>query len=274
MKRLLMICAGVCCLAATAGAAGRVVTLGGAITETVWALGEGARVVAVDDSSAFPDEAASRPHVGYYRMISAEGLLSQTPDLVLASEDAGPPEAMRQLEQTGVRVVRIPGTADATGCLARIRAVGAALDRSAAADQLATRLQRELTDVLSATSAVTPRVLFVMARGAGTLNVAGEGTAAHEMIRLAGGRNATSGYRGYRPLTAESVVAAAPDVILLTSSGLAGMGGPDGLRQVAGLSSTPAAAGGRIVAMDDLLLLGFGPRLPEAVRELKGLLHP
>lgn len=272
MKRWIVL--GMVCTAATAGAEERVVTLGGAVTETVWALGAGDRVVAVDDSSSFPAAAAALPHVGYYRMVSAEGLLSQEPDVVLASDEAGPPEALRQVEQAGVRVVRITGSATVTGCLARIRAVGAALARDAEAAKLAADVEEALAGDGPVTATDTPSVLFVMARGAGTLNIAGEGTAAYEMIRLAGGRNAIGGYRGYRPLTAESVVAAAPDIILTTSSGLAGMGGVDGLLQVAGLASTPAAASRRVVAMDDLLLLGFGPRLPDAVRELRGLLHP
>jgi iron complex transport system substrate-binding protein len=113
-----------------------------------------------------------------------------------------------------------------------------------------------------------PKVLFVFAHGAGTWNVAGVGTAADEMIRLAGGRNAATGYAGYRPLTAEAVVAAQPDVILTGSGGLAGRGGQEGLLKVPGVGSTPAGRDRRVVAMDELYLLGFGPRTAEAVREL------
>lgn len=251
----------------------RVVCLGGSITETAWALGAGEQVVAVDDSSAFPPESAALPHVGYYRMISAEGVLSVNPDLVLASQEAGPPQALEQLERTGVRVERITGAATVSGCVARIRAVGVALNRAESGEELAARVEKELAEIAPPTNAAV-RVLFVLARGAGTLNVAGTSTAADEMIRLAGGHNAVTEYSGYRPLTAEAAVQAAPDVILLTRMGLEGLGGTNALWQVPGLKETPAGQHARVVVMDDLLLLGFGPRLPDAVRKLQALLHP
>lgn len=251
----------------------RLVSLGGAVTETVWALGASPDLVAVDDSSTFPPENAALPHVGYYRMISAEGVLSVNPDVVLASVEAGPPPALAQIEKAGARVVRIPGAATVAGCVERIRAVGAALDRVEEAEKLATEIEAELS-APPVPPATPVRVLFVFARGAGTLNVAGTETAANEIIALAGGVNAVTEYGGYRPLTAEAVVTAAPDVVLLTESGLAGLGGTAALWAVPGLSATPAGAAGRAVAMDDLLLLGFGPRLPEAVRELRALLYP
>jgi iron complex transport system substrate-binding protein len=252
----------------------RIVCLGGAVTETVWALGAGEQVVGIDDSSSFPPEAMSRPRVGYYRMISAEGVISLQPNLVLASEEAGPPEAMSQLEAAGVRVVRVPGSATVSGCVARIRAAGVALQRTDAANELTAAIESSLNATIKTNRAASPRVLFIFARGAGTLNVAGQGTAADEIIRLAGGLNAVTGYTGYRPLTAESVAVANPDVVLITSSGLAGMGGVEAVWALPGLSATDAGRASRLVAMDDLLLLGFGPRLPQAVRKLSEALHP
>lgn len=251
----------------------RLVCLGGAITETVWALGGEASVVAVDASSTFPDAASARPQVGYYRMISAEGVLSFDPDLVLASEDSGPPEALLHLERAGVRVIRVPAEASLEGCVQRIRVVGEAIGREEAAERLAGEITRSMTS-LPEVGEEKPRVLFVFAHGAGTMNVAGEDTAADAMIQLAGGRNAMSGFRGYRPLTAEAVVVADPEVVLVTSGSFRAFGGGENIWQVPGMSATTAHARGRMVAMDDLLLLGFGPRLPDAVAELRGLIHP
>ena len=88
------------------------------------------------------------------------------------------------------------------------------------------------------------------------------------MIRLAGGTNAASGFDGYKPLTAEAAVAAAPQVILVTTSGLESVGGTDGLLDLPGLALTPAGKARRVVAMDDLYLLGFGPRVADAVAAL------
>jgi iron complex transport system substrate-binding protein len=116
-------------------------------------------------------------------------------------------------------------------------------------------------------------VLFVYARAGGVLNASGAGTHADAMIQLAGGINAVTGYEGYKPLTAEAALLAAPDVILLTTRGLAGAGGTDAILSHPGIANTPAAKSRRVVALDDLLLLGFSSRIGEAVRELSRLIH-
>ncbi len=269
-----MVVVGAAGCALSVSAQTRVVCLGGAITETAWALGAGETVVAVDDSSVYPSENRALPRVGYYRMVSAEGLLSVNPDLVLAHEQSGPPEVMEQLAAAGVRVVRIPSSATVTGLLDRVRSVGAALGRREQAEAIAASLETTLAEVAAAVVEPRPRVVFVFARGAGTLQVSGAGTAADEIIRLAGGVNAIEGFSGYRPLTAEALVAANPEVILATTSGLGSIGGPDALWAVPGVAATKAGEARRVVAMDDLYLLGFGPRLPAAIAELREALIP
>ncbi len=252
----------------------RIITAGGSITEMVVALGAGDQIVAVDSSSVFPPELAELPQVGYVRMLSAEGLLSQSPTLLITDGDAGPPTVLEQIKNAGVRVETIPAGHTLEAAITRIQAVGAILGVEDKAAELSTRVKAEVTEVLNSTDTKeTPSVLFVYARAGGTLNVAGQDTAADDIIQLAGGRNAISGYTGYKPLTAEAAVAAAPDIILLTSRGFAEMGGVDGVLTHPGLRQTPAAKDRRIVAMDDLLLLGFGPRLGEAVRELGSHFH-
>lgn len=273
VMKMIMVAVMGCATALSAAESPRIVCLGGAVTETVWALGAGEQVVAVDDSSTYPAEAASLPHVGYYRMISAEGVLSLKPDLVLASEEAGPPEALEQLKQAGVTLERIPGSATVSGCVSRIRAIGTLLNRAEAAEELAGNIESSLAELTAVTNQ-RAKVLFVFARGAGTLNVSGEGTAAHEIIQLAGGQNAVTEYKGYRPMTAESVAQAQPDVVLITASGLQSIGGAEALWQLPGLNATPAGHNQRVIALDDLYLLGFGPRLPAAVRELQESIYP
>ena len=117
-------------------------------------------------------------------------------------------------------------------------------------------------------------MLFLYARGAATLNVSGHGTAADAMISLAGAQNAVTGYEGYKPLTAEAAVAAAPDYILMMSRGVDSVGGKDAVLSQPGLALTPAGQKKRVVAIDDLLLLGFGPRTGAALPELARALHP
>ena len=257
----------------------RVITLGGDLTEIVYALGEDDHLVAVDTSSIHPPEAiASLPKVGYVRRLSAEGVLSLGPTLILASADAGPPEVLAQIRQAGVSLAIVPGEDSVAGAQAKIRFLGEVFGADARAADLVRQIDLDVLEAQLYLDAIrasdAPAVMFVYARGAGTLLVSGTATSANAMIVLAGAENAVVGYEGYKPLTAEAAVSAAPDVLLLLSDGLESVGGVAGLADLPGLALTPAYENGRVVAFDDLYLLGFGPRTGEAIRDLTLALYP
>ena len=278
MRRLTLVCLWVLAAVAPACGAGpgRILPLGGPVTETVYALGAGDLVVGTDTSSVYPEAAARLPQVGYQRTLAAEGILSLKPDLVLATDEAGPANVLEQLRTAGVRVVLVPGEHSVAGAQAKVRAIAAALGRETEGDKLAAAIaaQAEEAQAILVKSPARPKVLFLYARGASTLNVSGRGTSADAMIALAGAQNAVTGYEGYKPLTAESAVAAAPDYILMLDRGLSSVGGKDSVLAQPGLALTPAGRNKRIVALDDLLLLGFGPRTGQAIAELARALHP
>ncbi len=259
-----------------AGVPGRIVSLGGPVTETLFALGLGDRVIAVDVSSTHPAEATTRPKVGYIRAISAEGIASMRPDLVIGTEDAGPPTALEQLRALKTPITLVPATPSVAGARTKIRAIAKAVKRVEGGEELVAALDRDLAAAQARIDASTssPRVLFVYARGQGALSVSGRETSADAMIALAGGVNAVTGYTGYKPLTPEALASAAPDVILLTTAGLQSVGGLEGLLAQPGVALTPAARARRIIALDDELLLGFGPRLGSGVLELARAIHP
>lgn len=248
----------------------RVVSVGGAVTEAVYALGVGERLVAADSTSTWPEPAARLPRVGYMRTLSAEGVLSMRPDLVLASGDAGPQSALKQIQGAGVAVTVLDDGHSFQSLRANLRIIAAALDLGSEGEVLGSRLDDDWAKTLAAVRAyrTQPRVAFILAHAGTGMLVAGEGTAAGTMIRLAGATNALTGFKGYKPLTAEAIIGAQPEVLLITEQGLAAVGGAERLWQAPGLGLTPAAAARNIVAMDALYLLGFGPRLPQAVREL------
>jgi iron complex transport system substrate-binding protein len=256
-----------------ARAAERVVSAGGGVTEIVYALGLEDCLVGVDTSSVYPAEASRLPQVGYARALSAEGILSLDPTLLVCYEEAGPPTTLGQIEKAGVRLLRLPSHPTPKNVELRISAVAEALGAPDRAGPLIGRLRGELADALRHQPPGRPCVLFIYARSGGILNASGTGTHADAMIRLAGGINAVHGYEGYKPLTAEAALLANPDVILVTSRGIEEAGGMDALLGHPGLADTPAARMRRVVAMDDLLLLGFGPRLGLAVGELSRLIH-
>ncbi len=284
--RALAIAAFVACLVATcarssepARSAGRrIITIGGAITETVFALGRGAQVVAVDTSSVFPPEVTKLPQVGYQRTLAAESILALAPDVVIASAEAGPPAALAQLRSAGIHVAMVPVAMTEEATVARIAAVGAALDLQPAATELANQVRRATRAAAEAaierccTGVRTkPVAILIYARGAGTMMVAGQDTAGAAMLELAGAHNPVT-FSGFKPLSPEALVEAAPEVIVIPSRGLATLGGEAGLLAVPGIAATPAGRARRFVAMDDLLLLGFGPRLGEAIDELSSRL--
>lgn len=253
----------------------RIVTLGGTITEIVFALGAGERVVGVDASSSFPETVNQLPKVAYHRRLSAEGVLSLRPTLIIATTEAGPPEAIQQLKSAGVAVLVLLHDPTVENAIAKIERIASALDIQARGTALIQALKKELSQVQSSIpqTAAQAKILFLYARGQGTLMVAGQDTAADTMIDLAGGTNAVQGYNGYKPLTSEAAVAAAPDLILLMDSGLESIGGAQGLWQLPGLALTPAGKQGRVLSMDGLFLLGFGPRLGQAALALNQALY-
>lgn len=251
----------------------RVVSVGGAVTETLFALGAQGQLVGVDTTSLYPVEATRLPQVGYARTLSTEGLLALRPALLLASAEAGPPQVLAQLRQAGVRVEVLDEQHRFEGVLARTQRLGQLCGREREAAQLVARLQQDWAIRPRPPSGPAPRVLFVLAHGGGQLRVAGEGTAADAMLQLAGARNALAGLQGYKPLTAEAALQAAPELILCTDQGLQVQGGVDGLLKAPGLALTPAGRAGRVASMEAMLLLGFGPRLPQAVAELTSKLH-
>ena len=253
----------------------RVISLGGSVTEIVAALGAGDLLVARDSTSTYPENITELPDVGYIRALSPEGVLSLTPDLILAEDGAGPAEAVAVLQAGGIPFVVMPNSPSAQGVSDKISAVAAALGREEAGAMLSAQVTAGFAEAKARADAVTEpqTVLFVLTLQAGPIMAGGEETSAAGIIELAGGVNAATGFSGYKPITDEAVIAAAPDVILMMDrEGDLAISNDDILSNPA-LASTPAAKSGRIIRMDGMLLLGFGPRTPKAALALNTALY-
>ncbi|MCD0499625.1 hemin ABC transporter substrate-binding protein [Achromobacter spanius] len=268
MKKWLAIALGwVVAVGVHAAEPSRVVSLGGSVTEIVYGLGEGDRLVGDDLSSLYPEAATKLPRVGYYRAVPVEGVLSLKPDLVLASEQAGPPDALKRLAGVGVRVVTVSDAPSVDSLKARIRAVAEALGVAPAGERMVDEVTRELARA-EAIPATRARALLLLNR-TGTPQGAGRDTAANEVMHLAGLVNVLDGQQGYKPLSAESIGALAPDLIVVTKASLDAGGGMEKFLAQPGIAGSQAAVKRRVVVMDDLLILGMGPRLPLALTQLK-----
>ncbi|MCC7362971.1 MAG: ABC transporter substrate-binding protein [Dehalococcoidia bacterium] len=258
----------------------RIVPLWGNITEVVYGLGLGSHVVARDVSATFP-EAAALPTVTRGHDISAEGVLSLKPTLVLASADnSGPSSALDQIRSVGIPVVVFEDPASVEDIIPRIRAIAQTLGVPDAGEALVQRTEAELATARDGipANAGSPRVAFLYMRGqAGVYLIGGPGSGADSMIRAAGATDAGTAMGlndPFTPITSEALAKAAPDIILMTSSGLDSVGGVDGLVKIPGIAQTPAGKDRRIVTVEDGLLYSFGPRTPAALETLIELLYP
>lgn len=254
----------------------RIVAIGGTVTEIIYALGEGDRIVAVDTTSLYPEQATEKPNIGYVRQVSAEGVLSQKPDLIIAEAGAGPVDSINILKASGLAYVSIPSPPETTAIPGKIRAVGQAIGRAEKAEELAKTVESGLKAIEAKVASMPgpkKKVLFALSLANGRVMAAGSNSSADAMIRLAGAENAVSSISGYKPLTDEAVIAAAPDVILVMSGGGQHLTAEQAFALPA-LAGTPAGRNKAFITMDGLYLLGLGPRAADAARDLNGLLYP
>lgn len=261
--------------AARAADTSRLVVIGGSLTEIVFALGKGGSVVGVDQTSVWPPEVKAMPQVGYYKKVSAEGVLALSPTMVIAYRDAEPASALRQIEQAGVPVALFDRSPPMQALKDNIAGLGRLLDTRDKAEALGRSLDDQITEVRRAVAGVKtkPRVLFVLNYDPSQTVVAGTDTIAGQLIEMAGGVNAAEGITGFKPLNGEMVSAAAPDIVLTVEERWEAVGGTAGMTRLPGMASTPAARTGRFAAVPGPLMLGLGPRLGEGLRRLAVLFH-
>jgi iron complex transport system substrate-binding protein len=254
----------------------RIVSIGGAVTEILYALGSERRVVAVDATSLYPPEALkTKPNVGYFRQLSPEGVMGVTPSLIIAVDGAGPKEAVSVLEAASVPLVRVADAYDGEGILRKIRLIAHATGLEAQGRCL----EHFVSDDLAAVEAVrakvgTPvRAMFVISFVNGRAMIGGRGTAADGLMRMAGAVNVFDNVEGYKIVSDEAVMQAAPEAVLSVSRPGFDLDAATVFQHPA-FSQTPAARRNSFVSMEALYMLGFGPRAARAARDLSHALYP
>ncbi|MHC6224942.1 heme/hemin ABC transporter substrate-binding protein [Pseudomonas sp. X10] len=271
----LMLLAG-CWLSVVQAEPADTLVVGADLAEIVDRLGATPRLLGRDDSSQYPQAVASLPSVGYLRQLSAESLLGLQPRRVLISDAARPAIVLRQLEAVGVEVIRIPRGKSLADIPGKVEQVAMAMAR----EQDAPALVDEQRDLAAQLAAMPPlqgaRALFIFNRSGMTPLVMGRGTEANSVLEQAGIRNAAT-FNAYKQVAGESMVALAPDLVIISKAGLQALGGEDNLWRLGGLSLTPAGRARRLVQVDDQALLNLGPRTAGALLRLRqdvGALFP
>ena len=257
----------------------RIVSLSGDFSEIVWALGLGPNLVGVDLSSTYPrEELRSIAKVGVEFRVLPEAVLVLEPTVVIGDLDASPPEAIQQVRGAGVPVVVFPRFEGLTAPAEKIRAVAAVLGIPEAGEELAASVEAEIAAALAlaATTTSRPRVAVVYVATEDTILLLAGNTVFDGVIAALGGIDVgpAAGVDGFVPLTAEALVAAAPDVIITAQRGFDGLDGLDGFLTLPGIAQTPAGRDRNVLVYDDLLLLGMGPRTGQLAELLVRDLHP
>ncbi|MDF3931984.1 heme/hemin ABC transporter substrate-binding protein [Pseudomonas citronellolis] len=272
------------CLAASSAIADslpqRWVSAGGSLSEWVVALGGESRLVGVDTTSLHPASLKALPKIGYQRQLAAEGILALKPDILLGSEEMGPPPVLQQLRAAGVRIETLPAKADEQTVQANLLRLGELLGTPDKAGQVAAEFQARLAAqhawvAKAQTAQAAPGVVLLVGNAGGSLLVAGQDTAGDWLIQRAGGRNLAS-HKGYKALSGEALAALDPQVLLLADRSLEGDQAREALtRQNPGLAATRALRDGRLLVVDPTLLVGgLGPRIPDALASLSRAFYP
>ncbi len=258
--------------------ASRILCIGGDVTEIAYALGAGDRVAAVDTTSQYPPQALKeKTSVGYMRALSSEGVISVGATLVLASERAGPPEVVKTLKASSVPYVEVPDEFSLEGLVKKIRLIAQAIGAEAEGDRIAQDVAAGFAALAALRGKIARpvRALFVLGVQNGRIMVGGKTTSADAVLELAGARNVAADINGFRPVGDEAVLAMAPEVIVgMRRTSDSDTHDLSQLFALKGVQSTPAGAAKRIVVMDGAYLLGFGPRVPNAARDLMHALYP
>ena len=267
----------------------RLVCVGGSLTEIIYALNLQEHLIAIDTTSTYPMATKKLPSVGYARTLSLEGVLSMRPQLLLVTEDAGPPQVLRQISYAGVQVKVLKADHRYEGLIDRIRAIGFLLGVEARAEKLIKEINHEWQQYQQDMShgmigknenllkkevpSQQLKAMFIMAHSPQQIMVAGRSTSAHAIMNYLHLDNAFKTVQGYKPLTPESVIAGQANIILLTDQGLQAQGGMQGILRLPGVMQTPAARHRQIYSREANHLLGFGPRLPSMLHSLAKEIH-
>lgn len=253
----------------------RIITAGSSSTEIVCALGLCDKIVATDKTSVYPAEMQNLPSIGYRSSITAEGIISYAPDILILEKGYVKDVILEQVKNAGKTLVITENKHTLENTKHRIRTIARSLDKVQEGEALIKKIEMDYDALEKRVAKVStrPKVLCVYARGGGTMHVAGDHTG-FMLVKVAGMENAVQGVEGYKPLSTEALISANPDYILFFNSGLESLWGLDGVLQLPGVAQTIAGKKEQIISMDGVKLTNWGPRFVEAANELFEMTHP
>lgn len=248
---------------ATATLDTRLVVVGGDLTEIVFALNQGSQVVAIDDSSSYPEQVKHLPSVGYVRALSTEGVLSVKPDRLIVSAYAGPKPVVKQLKQAGIDIATVPQKTTIAGIKQKIMQIAdflAVSEQGKALVKEVDQSMQQLTQRLQQQPHRKNKAMIFMGMQSGQLMAAGTGTKASAVLKLMGLDNPMK-HKSYKPLSQEALIKVNPEIIIVALM-------PNQAADQSPFKHTKAYQNKAIYFVDSNALLSFGPRLPQTLLQL------
>lgn len=250
----------------------RITVAGGSITEILYSINAEKKIVAVDITSYHPEEATSHPSIGYVRTLSAEGILSLDPTLILGEDDMGPPTVINQIKRTGIDVSIIPEEHSAEGIINKINCIGNIIGMKEESQKfIKSKILpkiKELNRYSIKNIKEKKKVIFILGLQSGSPIIGGLNTSADGFIKMIGGINSMNEFENWKPVSTESIISSEPDVILVTARGMNAFGDIEALKSHPSLSLTPAVKNNTIYSMDGMAMLGFSPRTLDSAIEI------
>ena len=244
--------------------ASRVVVAGGSITEIFYFLGEQDRIVALDVTSNFPPEAKSLPSIGYVRALSAEGLLSMNPSIILGEDDMGPPAVIKQIRETSYDLRIIPEIRTIDGIIEKIEGIASILDVSEKSDAIISKkLEPYIKKIVKNRKKIVKKgvkVMLVLNMQSSSIIVAGANTSGSGFIDLIGGENIFNTFEGWKPVSAEAILELNPDYIIVPQRNVHKGIDVTKIADSELFKNTNAGKNKNFIFDDAMAITGFGPR--------------
>jgi iron complex transport system substrate-binding protein len=260
----------------------RIVCIGSQYNEFIYALGAQQNLVGVDYSSTYPPEIKKLPTVGYHRALSAEGILSLHPTVIIQDNNIGPPTVVQRLKQLNIPMKTFTAKDDSIeGAKALLREMGAYFHKEQRAEELCAKIDKDMAAAVEKVKQYKdhPRVAVIhFGRASNVYLVVGSGgggdaASAGRMVQWAGGEMAIQKKGMERMASPEVVAKSNPDVILMTEYGFDRLGSTDAAKTLPGVAETAAAKNNRIYRVTEHELMYFGPDTGQNIIKLASLIH-
>ena len=242
----------------------RIIIAGGSLTEIVFFLGLEDKLIGVDITSNFPESAKEIPSIGYVRTLSAEGILSLEPSLILGENDMGPPMVIDQIQKTSVDLRIIPEKRSVIGILEKINCIGSIINYESETTTLINdkliAMVDELLQLQKTNSTKNTKAMLILSMGGTSPVVAGRNTSGNGFINMIGAQNIFESHEGWKPVSEESILKNNPDIIIIPQREVHKNSSIASFLDSSHLKKTKAVKNNNIISEDAMAMLGFGPR--------------